>query len=83
MSKSHSFLLFLSNVLIPLSCLIFASGFFPHKPFIPGIATFAEQNANEEMQLLGDWVGGKFVGKQRPGRVFDRVVFMVVDALRR
>ncbi|EER40547.1 phosphoethanolamine transferase [Histoplasma capsulatum var. duboisii H88] len=57
--------LYLANFLFPLAILLFASGFFPYKPFIPGLATFSED--------LKDI---------RPFAPFDRVIFMVVDALR-
>lgn len=67
--------LLISNILIPIACLIFATGFFPYKPFLPGLATFQEAGANEELGLLKEI--------QRPPRVFDKVIFMVVDALRR
>jgi ethanolaminephosphotransferase len=33
-------LLTLSNVLIPIAVLVFATGFFPYKPFIQGLAQF-------------------------------------------
>ncbi|KAI1947587.1 major facilitator super transporter protein [Ophidiomyces ophidiicola] len=52
-----------SVALFPLSLILFASGFFPHKPFLPGLATF---NGDGE----------------RPPAAFDKVIFMVVDALR-
>lgn len=59
-------LLTVANLLIPTALFIFASGFFPYKPFIPGIATFED------------------VGVDRwPEAPFNKVVFMVVDALRR
>ncbi|KAM5433367.1 major facilitator superfamily transporter protein [Microsporum canis] len=54
-----------SFILFPLALLLFASGFFPYKPFIPGLAVFDE----------GD-------DGSRPSPIFDRVIFMVVDALR-
>ena len=52
-----------ANILIPVAVVVFAIGFFPYKPFLPGKAAFkadAVQNGP-----------------------FDRVIFMVVDALRR
>lgn len=68
MSHRLSLLLFtLTNLLIPIAILIFASGFFPYKTFIPGRATFQDSND-----------GGRFASAP-----FDKVVFMVVDALRR
>ena len=60
----------LSNLLLPIAVLVFASGFFPYKPFLPGLATF------EDVQEP-DWKDA-----QQPEAIFDRVVFMVVDALR-
>ncbi|KAI5297327.1 hypothetical protein KEM56_004899, partial [Ascosphaera pollenicola] len=54
-----------SLLLLPLSILLFAVGFFPYKPFIPGLATL---RADER--------------EAAPAK-FDKVVFMVVDALRR
>ncbi|EXJ90947.1 hypothetical protein A1O1_04054 [Capronia coronata CBS 617.96] len=55
----------LSNVVLVLALLIFAKGFFPHKAFLPGLATWPQ-----EVEALP---------RSAP---FDRVVFMVVDALR-
>ena len=60
----------LSNLLLPIAVLVFASGFFPYKPFLPGLATF------EDVQEPG------VTGVEQPEAIFDRVVFMVVDALR-
>jgi len=62
--------------LIPIAVLIFATGFFPYKPFLAGLATFEEAETEELGLGLLDKDG-------RPKAVFDRVVFMVVDALRR
>ncbi|KAI5457879.1 alkaline-phosphatase-like protein [Mariannaea sp. PMI_226] len=59
-------LLIAANLLIPVSILIFATGFFPYKPFLPGLAEF-------ESLEYGD----------APAAPFDRLIFMVVDALRR
>ncbi|ORY16087.1 GPI ethanolamine phosphate transferas-like protein 2 [Clohesyomyces aquaticus] len=61
----------LANVLIPVAILVFATGFFPYKPFMPGLATFEE---------LG-WED-KFGWTEAPEPKFDKLVFMVVDALR-
>lgn len=68
MSQRLSFLLLtLANLLIPVAIFVFATGFFPYKPFLPGRATFqAPQN-----------------GGQSASAPFDKVIFMVVDALRR
>jgi len=52
------------NLLLPIGILMFARGFFPYKPFLPGLAAFDNQD----------------VITPAP---FSRVVFMVVDALRR
>jgi ethanolamine phosphate transferase 2 subunit G len=60
----------LANLLLPSAVLIFAIGFFPFKPLLPGLAT------HEDAQDASLW------GEEQPAAVFDRVVFMVVDALR-
>lgn len=60
----------LSNVLLPIAVLVFALGFFPFKPMLPGLATFDDE---KEQVFVGN-------GQREP--VFDRLVFMVVDALR-
>ncbi|EED12545.1 transferase (Gpi7), putative [Talaromyces stipitatus ATCC 10500] len=54
--------LFLVNALIPVSVLLFCSGYFPYKPILPGAA---EQS---------DW--------EKAPPIFDKVILMVVDALR-
>ncbi|KAI5820013.1 alkaline-phosphatase-like protein [Pyronema omphalodes] len=51
------------NILLPLGILMFAKGFFPYKPFLPGLAQFDAEDIQTE-------------------KPFDKVVFMVVDALR-
>lgn len=60
-------LLLVANILIPVAILVFATGFFPYKPLLPGLASY---NAAPE---YGD----------PPAAPFDKLVFMVVDALRR
>jgi ethanolaminephosphotransferase len=55
-----------ANVLIPIAILIFASGFFPYKPFLPGLAQYETLEYGPP-----------------PAAPFDKVIFMVVDALRR
>ena len=60
-------LLIIANALIPIALLVFATGFFPYKPFIPGQATFRD----------GDH------GLEKMPPPFGKVIFMVVDALRR
>ncbi|RFU72252.1 hypothetical protein TARUN_10006 [Trichoderma arundinaceum] len=64
-SLAASLLLTAANILIPLSILVFATGFFPYKPFLPGLAEF------EPLEYGSP-----------PKAPFDRLVFMVVDALR-
>jgi hypothetical protein len=64
--RASTVLLTVANLLIPIAILIFATGFFPYKPFVPGLAKYEE------------------VGfKKTPEAPFDKLVFMVVDALRR
>ncbi|KIX09141.1 uncharacterized protein Z518_00219 [Rhinocladiella mackenziei CBS 650.93] len=55
----------LANILLIISLLVFAKGFFPRKAFLPGLAKWPEQAETSP--------------RAAP---FDRVVFMVVDALR-
>jgi ethanolaminephosphotransferase len=59
-------LLIFANLVLPVAVLIFASGFFPYKPFIPGLAS------HEDLADHGP----------PPKPQFDRLVFMVIDALR-
>ena len=59
-------LLIAANLLIPLSILTFAKGFFPYKPFLPGLAEYESLEYGPP-----------------PEGPFDKIVFMVVDALRR
>ncbi|KAI2601896.1 alkaline phosphatase-like protein [Hypoxylon sp. NC1633] len=70
MHRRHVFpvstiLLVAANLLIPFAILLFAVGFFPYKPFLPGLA---------EYEPLGNG--------PPPEAPFDRLVFMVIDALR-
>jgi ethanolaminephosphotransferase len=65
-SKTSTLLLIASNALIPIAILIFASGFFPYKPFLSGLAQYET-----------------LINGPPPEAPFDKVVFMVVDALRR
>lgn len=66
-------LLALANILIPVAILVFATGFFPYKPFMPGLAQYEELGWDRE---FGE-------GWQSPPEApFDKLVFMVVDALR-
>ncbi|KAK0668660.1 putative GPI ethanolamine phosphate transferase [Cercophora samala] len=59
-------LLVAANVLVPVAIFIFGKGFFPYKPLLPGLATYGESSVYGEP----------------PKAQFDRLVFMVVDALR-
>ncbi|KAI2642568.1 alkaline-phosphatase-like protein [Xylaria nigripes] len=54
-----------ANLLLPVAILIFAIGFFPYKPFLPGLARY--EDLDNESPLVAP---------------FDRLIFMVVDALR-
>jgi ethanolamine phosphate transferase 2 subunit G len=58
--------LVIANLLVPAAILMFAGGFFPYKPFLPGLAKFESLDYGEP-----------------PEAPFDKVIFMVVDALRR
>jgi ethanolamine phosphate transferase 2 subunit G len=60
----------LANILLPIAVLVFATGFFPYKPFFPGLATFEDVQDPNATQA------------EQPEAVFDRVIFLVVDALR-
>jgi ethanolaminephosphotransferase len=62
-----SALLIAANILIPAAILIFATGFFPYKPLLPGLANY------ESVTGYGD----------PPPAPFDKLIFMVIDALRR
>lgn len=59
-----------ANLLIPVAVLVFATGFFPYKPFMPGLATYEEADMPDPL------------GRAQSPAMFDKVVFMVVDALR-
>ncbi|KAI9810957.1 MAG: major facilitator super transporter protein [Pycnora praestabilis] len=59
--------LIIANVLIPVAILTFATGFFPYKPFLSGIAKYGESATYGTP----------------PEAPFDKIIFMVVDALRR
>jgi hypothetical protein len=60
-------LLLTANLLIPLAVIIFASGFFPYKPSIQGLASHDDFRTEHG---------------EPPKAQFDKLVFMVVDALR-
>lgn len=56
----------IANLLLPVALLLFASGFFPYKPILPGIARSSHE-----------------YGQAQSLAPFNKVVFMVIDALRR
>ena len=60
----------LANILIPIAVWVFASGFFPYKPYLQGLATWRSG------------LDGADATSGPPEAIFDKVVFMVVDALR-
>ncbi|CAJ0540613.1 Ff.00g076380.m01.CDS01 [Fusarium sp. VM40] len=64
-SLLRTLLLVAANLLIPASIVVFALGFFPYKPFLPGLAEFEPLDFGSP-----------------PDAPFDRLIFMVVDALR-
>lgn len=71
MHRHHVFpvstiLLVAANLLIPVAIVVFAIGFFPYKPFLPGLAEYQNLEYGPP-----------------PEAPFDRLIFMVVDALRR
>lgn len=59
-------LLAAANVLMLVSIIVFAAGFFPYKPYLQGLAEY------ETLEFGAP-----------PEAPFDKLVFMVVDALRR
>ncbi|KAK6400457.1 major facilitator superfamily transporter protein [Elasticomyces elasticus] len=61
----------IANVLLLVAILVFAQGFFPYKPLLPGLATLDDE------QDVQQWMEA-----EQEEAVFDRVVVMVVDALR-
>lgn len=58
-------LLVVANLLIPVAIFTFATGFFPYKPLLPGLAQYGDSQYGLP-----------------PAAPFDRLIFMVVDALR-
>ncbi|KAI0201485.1 alkaline-phosphatase-like protein [Astrocystis sublimbata] len=58
-------LLVAANLLLPVAILIFAIGFFPYKPFLPGLARHEDLTYGSP-----------------PDAPFNKLIFMVVDALR-
>lgn len=65
--RREHFAIWLANFLLIAALLVFAKGFFPHKPFLSGLATWPSDLTS--------------ASTSRPAP-FDRVIFMVVDALR-
>jgi ethanolaminephosphotransferase len=63
----------LANILLPVGIFLFAIGFFPYKPVLPGIADY----------VALEYAPKIFDSGSVPEAPFDKVVFMVVDALRR
>ncbi|KAK0753025.1 alkaline-phosphatase-like protein [Schizothecium vesticola] len=63
---SATLLLVAANILVPAAIYLFATGFFPYKPLLQGLSEYSP--------LVGDGAP--------PQPPFDRLVFMVVDALR-
>lgn len=70
---SRTIILALANLLIPVAILVFATGFFPYKPFMPGLAVYEEIETSNAF---------KDESQKTPDPPFDKLVFMVVDALR-
>ncbi|KAL8694507.1 MAG: hypothetical protein Q9218_000837 [Villophora microphyllina] len=64
-NKASNISLLSVNLLIPAALLIFAWGFFPHKAFLSGSASFTSDQVD--------------LAENAP---FNKVIFMVVDALR-
>lgn len=71
-----------ANLLLPIAILVFASGFFPYKPVLPGLATFAEQQQDDHGPFGAAATALTQQQQQQSEAPFDRVIFMVVDALR-
>ncbi|KAG9235506.1 GPI ethanolamine phosphate transferas-like protein 2 [Amylocarpus encephaloides] len=64
-SRYSAFCLVAANILIPIAILTFASGFFPYKPFLSGLAQYETLEYGPPSAAP-----------------FDKLIFMVVDALR-
>ncbi|KAK4193632.1 GPI ethanolamine phosphate transferase 2 [Podospora australis] len=67
-----SVLLLAANLLIPLAIYIFGAGFFPYKPLLSGFAEFSDDSHNHPACNID-------TPAEAP---FDKLVFMVIDALR-
>lgn len=66
-SPLRTILLFLTNGILAAAVIIFAVGFFPYKAVLPGVAQWPDVASAEAGANLAQ---------------FDKVIFMVVDALR-
>lgn len=64
----------ISSILQLIGIAIFAKGFFPYKKVLPGSAT---ENGLEDYEEFG------LVALPSAEKQFDRLVFVVIDALRR
>lgn len=62
-----SALLLAANILIPVAIFVFGTGFFPYKPLLSGLASY------DAVTEYGE----------PPAAPFDKLVFVVIDALRR
>lgn len=79
-ARTAIILLVVANLVLPAAILVFAMGFFPYKPFLSGFAQYEDmgfRNIQYTEQTLGDYADIV------PKAPFNKVVFMVVDALRR
>ena len=63
-----------ASILQLVGIALFARGFFPYKKVLPG---FAMENGPQDFLDLGLQPVG------RPQNLFDRLIFIVIDALRR
>jgi len=73
-TRSTCLLIIICSILQILGIAIFAKGFFPYKKVLPG---FAQENGEDGYRELG------LMPLASPERIFDRLVFVVIDALRR
>jgi ethanolamine phosphate transferase 2 subunit G len=64
----------ISSILQLVGIALFARGFFPYKKVLPGFAT---RNGPQDFLDLG------LEPIEPPEKLFDRLVFIVIDALRR
>jgi hypothetical protein len=73
-TRNLCLLVILSSLLQLTGIAFFARGFFPYKKVLPGFAT---QHGPDEYHALG------LRAIDPPEKLFDRLVFVVIDALRR